>query len=77
MAITVGLDFGTHQTKICIENSDIPLHKTYEFMNGKRVFTPCLQSFRSIKTILYDMAVLIWTPALLLVKRRLLQIRVN
>ena len=31
MAITVGLDFGTHQTKICIENSDTPLHKTYEF----------------------------------------------
>lgn len=31
MAITVGLDFGTHQTKICIENSDSPLHKTYEF----------------------------------------------
>lgn len=31
MAITLGLDFGTHQTKICIENSDSPLHKTYEF----------------------------------------------
>lgn len=31
MAITIGLDFGTHQTKICIENSDSPLHKTYEF----------------------------------------------
>lgn len=31
MAITVGLDFGTHQTKICIENSDSPLHITYEF----------------------------------------------
>lgn len=31
MAITVGLDFGTHQTKICIENSDSPYHKTYEF----------------------------------------------
>lgn len=31
MAITVGLDFGTHQTKICIENSDTPLHKNYEF----------------------------------------------
>lgn len=32
MAITIGLDFGTHQTKICIENSDVPLHKTYEFL---------------------------------------------
>ncbi len=31
MAITVGLDFGTHQTKLCIENSDDPNHKTYEF----------------------------------------------
>lgn len=31
MAITVGLDFGTHQTKICVENSDQPMHKTYEF----------------------------------------------
>lgn len=31
MAITVGLDFGTHQTKVCIENSDDALHRTYEF----------------------------------------------
>lgn len=31
MAITVGLDFGTHQTKICIENSHDIHHKTYEF----------------------------------------------
>lgn len=31
MAITVGLDFGTHQTKVCIENSDDIYHKTYEF----------------------------------------------
>lgn len=22
MSITVGLDFGTHQTKVCIENND-------------------------------------------------------
>lgn len=35
MALTVGLDFGTHQTKICIENSDDPLHKTYEFFKWK------------------------------------------
>lgn len=35
MAITVGLDFGTHQTKVCIENSDNPLHKTYEFFEWK------------------------------------------
>lgn len=31
MAVTVGLDFGTHQTKICIENSDDPHRVTYEF----------------------------------------------
>lgn len=36
MAITVGLDFGTHQTKICIENSDTPLHKTYEFYEWEK-----------------------------------------
>lgn len=29
--ITVGLDFGTHQTKICIENAEISNQKTYEF----------------------------------------------
>lgn len=33
MAITVGLDFGTHQTKVCIENSNDPNHKTYEFLD--------------------------------------------
>lgn len=33
MAITVGLDFGTHQTKVCIENSDDPYHRTYEFFD--------------------------------------------
>lgn len=46
MAITVGLDFGTHQTKICIENSDNPLHKTYEFYkweNGKFAFPSVIQ----------------------------------
>ena len=32
MAITVGLDFGTHQTKICIENSDTPLHRDIQLM---------------------------------------------
>jgi hypothetical protein len=29
--ITVGLDFGTHQTKICIEDSNDSNQKTYEF----------------------------------------------
>lgn len=36
MAITIGLDFGTHQTKICIENSDDPYHKTYEFYEWEK-----------------------------------------
>lgn len=29
--ITIGLDFGTHQTKICVESAEGPLH-TYEFI---------------------------------------------
>lgn len=36
MAITVGLDFGTHQTKICIENSDSTYHWTYEFYEWEK-----------------------------------------
>lgn len=36
MAITIGLDFGTHQTKICIENSNDPHHVTYEFMQWRK-----------------------------------------
>ena len=32
MSITVGLDFGTHQTKVCIEDSTNPAHKIYEFL---------------------------------------------
>ncbi len=33
MAITVGLDFGTHQTKVCIENNDNPTNVYYEFLS--------------------------------------------
>jgi hypothetical protein len=40
--INVGLDFGTHQTKICIEDATNPNQKTYEFFkfldNGKSTF---------------------------------------
>lgn len=46
MAITIGLDFGTHQTKICIENSDSPSHKTYEFyewQDGMYAFPSIIQ----------------------------------
>jgi hypothetical protein len=31
MSITIGLDFGTHQTKVCIENASNRNQKTYEF----------------------------------------------
>jgi len=31
MALTVGLDFGTHQTKVCIEDASDPLNKRYNF----------------------------------------------
>lgn len=33
MSITVGLDFGTHQTKVCIENNDNPTNVYYEFLS--------------------------------------------
>lgn len=55
MAITIGLDFGTHQTKICIENSDDPLHKTYEFYDwGDGVFAlPSVIQINKDRTICY------------------------
>ncbi|MDP2338283.1 MAG: hypothetical protein Q8N05_17910 [Bacteroidota bacterium] len=31
MSYTVGLDFGTHQTKVCIEDASNPAQKIYEF----------------------------------------------
>lgn len=55
MAITVGLDFGTHQTKICIENSDDPLNKTYEFFDwGNGIFAfPSVIQINKDHTISY------------------------
>lgn len=32
MSYTVGLDFGTHQTKVCIEDASNPAQKVYEFV---------------------------------------------
>jgi hypothetical protein len=32
MSYTVGLDFGTHQTKVCIEDASNPAQKIYEFV---------------------------------------------
>jgi hypothetical protein len=45
--ITVGLDFGTHQTKICIENATNKNQKTYDFFEfdlegNKTYFLPSL-----------------------------------
>lgn len=55
MAITIGLDFGTHQTKICIENSDDPQSTTYEFWewdNGS-VFLPSIIQINKDHTLEY------------------------
>ena len=30
--INIGLDFGTHQTKVCIEDSTDPRNITYKFL---------------------------------------------
>ena len=51
MSITVGLDFGTHQTKVCIENNDNPTNVYYEFLSfedldGNRSY--CLPSIIQI-----------------------------
>lgn len=35
MAITVGLDFGTHQTKVCLEDKSDKLHPLYRFLYFK------------------------------------------
>lgn len=55
MAITIGLDFGTHQTKVCIENSDDPYHKTYEFYDwGNRDYVlPSVIQINNDRTISY------------------------
>lgn len=53
MSYTVGLDFGTHQTKVCIENSSNPLQKIYDFFefdNGKGDFTVLFPSIVQINT---------------------------
>lgn len=60
MAITIGLDFGTHQTKVCIENSDDPNHKTYEFFDwGNHDFVlPSVIQINKDKTISYGKIVI-------------------
>ena len=56
--ITVGLDFGTHQTKICIENAEIPSQKTYEFFefwdeNSRSLFLPSIVQINMDNTLSY------------------------
>jgi hypothetical protein len=58
MSITVGLDFGTHQTKICIGDATITNQKTYEFFeffdNGKKsFFLPSVVQINSNGTLSY------------------------
>lgn len=59
MSITVGLDFGTHQTKVCIENAANPAQKIYEFFefedsNGtKTVLFPSIVQINLDDTVSY------------------------
>ena len=57
--ITVGLDFGTHQTKICIENKSDAKNPIYSFfafndMNGnKNVILPSIVQINKDNTLSY------------------------
>lgn len=59
MSFTVGLDFGTHQTKVCIENASNPAQKIYEFfefddLNGvKSVLLPSVVQINNDETVSY------------------------
>lgn len=59
MALTVGLDFGTHQTKVCIEDRSDKLHPVYRFfefadLNGlKQVILPSVVQINSDDTLSY------------------------
>ncbi|HCY41234.1 MAG TPA: hypothetical protein DHV48_07760 [Prolixibacteraceae bacterium] len=59
MSYTVGLDFGTHQTKICIEDASNPAQKLYEFLefednDGKlTVLFPSIVQINNDDTISY------------------------
>ncbi len=58
MSYTVGLDFGTHQTKVCIENATNPAQKLYEFlefntMDKTTVLFPSIVQINNDDTISY------------------------
>lgn len=54
MSFTVGLDFGTHQTKVCIEDATNPAQKTYEFVEFNNPFGNPTLLFPSIVQINED-----------------------
>ncbi len=58
MSYTVGLDFGTHQTKICIEDAANPAQKLYEFLEFNKkykatVLFPSIVQINNDDTISY------------------------
>ncbi|MGB4413970.1 MAG: hypothetical protein WBI53_03680 [Paludibacter sp.] len=54
MSFTVGLDFGTHQTKVCIENATNPAQKLYEFVEFKNSIGKATVLFPSVVQINND-----------------------
>jgi len=54
MSFTVGLDFGTHQTKVCIEDASNPSQKTYEFLEFINPYGKASVLFPSIVQINED-----------------------
>ncbi len=54
MSCTIGFDFGTHQTKICIENSSNPFEKIYEFVEFEKTDGTTTVVFPSIVQINND-----------------------
>lgn len=59
MSLTVGLDFGTHQTKVCVEDSSDPRNKIYRFLTFKdnegkdTFFLPSVVQINSDDTLSY------------------------
>lgn len=62
MSYTVGLDFGTHQTKICIEDASNPAQKVYEFLefnnlkNNNTFLLPSIVQINQDDRITYGVA---------------------
>lgn len=54
MSYTIGFDFGTHQTKICIEDSSNPFEKMYEFIAFEKLDRTTTVLFPSIVQINND-----------------------